>query len=62
MSEIIKEELEVQGSITFANEVLATIAGIAAADIPGVAGIGEKTALKLIAEYGSLDALYDGLS
>ncbi|MBE5759527.1 MAG: Asp23/Gls24 family envelope stress response protein [Clostridiales bacterium] len=39
MSEIIKEELEVQGSITFANEVLATIAGIAAADIPGVAGM-----------------------
>ena len=30
-------------------------------NIPGVPGIGEKTALKLIAEYGSLDALYDGL-
>lgn len=30
-------------------------------NIPGVAGIGEKTALKLIAEYGSLDAVYDGL-
>ena len=27
-------------------------------NIPGVAGIGEKTALKLIAEKGSLDALY----
>lgn len=27
-------------------------------NIPGVPGIGEKTALKLIAEYGSLDALY----
>ncbi|MBO7403553.1 MAG: DNA polymerase I [Clostridia bacterium] len=27
-------------------------------NIPGVAGIGEKTALKLIAEAGSLDALY----
>ncbi len=27
-------------------------------NIPGVAGIGEKTALKLIAEVGSLDALY----
>ena len=30
-------------------------------NIPGVPGIGEKTALKLIAEYGSLDAVYDGL-
>ena len=30
-------------------------------NIPGVPGVGEKTALKLIAEYGSLDALYDGL-
>jgi DNA polymerase-1 len=30
-------------------------------NIPGVAGIGEKTALKLIAEFGSLDALYDRL-
>ena len=30
-------------------------------NIPGVAGVGEKTALKLISEYGSLDALYDGL-
>lgn len=27
-------------------------------NIPGVAGIGEKTALKLIQEFGSLDALY----
>ncbi len=30
-------------------------------NIPGVPGIGEKTALKLIAEYGSLDAIYDDL-
>ena len=30
-------------------------------NIPGVPGIGEKTALKLIAEYGDLDTLYDGL-
>ncbi len=28
-------------------------------NIPGVAGIGEKTALKLISEFGSLDALYE---
>ena len=30
-------------------------------NIPGVPGIGEKTALKLIAEYGDLDAIYDSL-
>ncbi len=29
--------------------------------IPGVAGIGEKTALKLISDFGSLDALYEAL-
>ena len=38
MSEMI-EEKEVQGTITFANEVLATIAGIAVTDVPGVAGM-----------------------
>ena len=32
--------------------------GDASDNIPGVAGIGEKTALKLIAEAGTLDALY----
>ena len=30
-------------------------------NIPGVPGVGEKTALKLIAEYGSLDGIYDTL-
>ncbi len=30
-------------------------------NIPGVPGIGEKTALKLIAEYGSLDGIYEDL-
>lgn len=30
-------------------------------NIPGVAGIGEKTALKLISEFGTVQALYDGL-
>ncbi len=38
MSEII-EEKELQGTITFASEVLATIAGIAVTDVPGVAGM-----------------------
>jgi DNA polymerase-1 len=35
--------------------------GDASDNIPGVPGIGEKTALKLIAERGSLDAVYDDL-
>ncbi len=30
-------------------------------NIPGVKGIGEKTAFKFISEYGSLDALYDDI-
>ena len=30
-------------------------------NIPGIPGIGEKTALKLIAEYGSLDGVYEAL-
>lgn len=30
-------------------------------NIPGVAGIGEKTALKLISEFGGLDGLYEKL-
>ena len=30
-------------------------------NIPGVPGIGEKTALKLISEFGSLDDLYEKL-
>ena len=30
-------------------------------NIPGVAGIGEKTALKLISEFGGLDSLYEKL-
>lgn len=30
-------------------------------NIPGVPGIGEKTALKLMADYGSLDGLYENI-
>ena len=35
--------------------------GDASDNIPGVKGIGEKTALRLIKEYGSLDAVYEKL-
>ena len=38
------------------------IAGDTSDNIPGVRGIGEKGAVKLIGETGSLDALYDGLN
>lgn len=30
-------------------------------NIPGVAGVGEKTALNLLAEYGSLDGVYENI-
>lgn len=35
--------------------------GDAADNVPGVPGVGEKTAKALLAEYGSLDAIYDRL-
>ena len=37
---------------------LKALQGDASDNIPGVAGVGEKTALKLIQAFGSLDALY----
>ena len=39
MSEDVNVAQEQFGTITFANEVIATIAGLAACDIPGVAGM-----------------------
>ncbi|MDD4856559.1 MAG: DNA polymerase I [Candidatus Krumholzibacteria bacterium] len=38
---------------------LLALMGDSSDNIPGVKGIGEKTALKLLQEYGSLDAIYD---
>ncbi len=38
---------------------LLALMGDSSDNIPGVPGIGEKTALKLLHEFGSLDALYD---
>lgn len=37
---------------------LKALMGDASDNIPGVAGVGEKTALKLIAAYGSIDGVY----
>ena len=37
------------------------LAGDSADNIPGVRGVGPKTALKLIAEFGSIEALYENL-
>ncbi|MBQ7821407.1 MAG: DNA polymerase I, partial [Clostridia bacterium] len=36
--------------------------GDASDNIPGVAGVGEKTALKLISEFGSLDGIYENIN
>ena len=39
---------------------LKALMGDSSDNIPGVAGIGEKTATKLISDFGSLDGLYEG--
>ena len=38
-----------------------SLMGDSSDNIPGVAGVGEKTALKLISEFGSLEGLYQAL-
>ncbi len=40
---------------------LKALAGDASDNIPGVKGIGEKTALKLLQEYGSLEGIYNNI-
>ena len=40
---------------------LKSLKGDASDNIPGVPGIGEKTAVKLLNEYGSLDGIYENL-
>ncbi len=40
---------------------LKALKGDASDNIPGVPGVGEKTAVKLLNEYGSLDGVYDNL-
>ncbi|MDR3116033.1 MAG: DNA polymerase I [Treponema sp.] len=41
---------------------LLSLTGDSSDHVPGVAGIGEKTAVKLIARYGSLDGIYQNLA
>ncbi len=41
---------------------LKALMGDASDNIPGVKGVGEKTALELIKEYGSIDNLYENIS
>lgn len=41
---------------------LKSLMGDASDNIPGVKGIGEKTALKLLQEYGSLDGIYANIN
>ncbi len=40
---------------------LKALKGDASDNIPGVPGVGEKTAVKLLNEYGTLDAIYENL-
>lgn len=40
---------------------LKSLMGDSSDNIPGVAGVGEKTAVKLISEYGSLDGVYNNI-
>ncbi len=41
---------------------LKALAGDASDNIPGVKGIGDKTALKLLQEYGSLEGIYENIA
>ena len=41
---------------------LKALKGDASDNIPGVPGVGEKTAVKLLNEYGSLDAIYEHIA
>lgn len=51
---------ETYGGLTPAQLIdLKALMGDSSDNIPGVAGIGEKTAVKLISEFSSLDALYE---
>ncbi len=56
--EFIKEKFGVSPSQMID---IKSLMGDSSDNIPGVAGVGEKTAVKLIAEYGSIDGVYENL-
>lgn len=57
-----KDELDKLYSLTPNQMIeLKALMGDSSDNIPGVKGVGEKTALKLIQEYGSLDEVYNNL-
>ncbi|MDR0377805.1 MAG: DNA polymerase I [Spirochaetaceae bacterium] len=41
---------------------LLSLTGDSSDNVPGVKGVGEKTAVKLMARYGSLDGIYDNIA
>ncbi len=68
---ITKGKTELYGRDEFARDYGTTpprlvdikaLMGDSSDNIPGVPGVGEKTALRLISEAGSLDALYDNIN
>jgi len=58
-SETVKEKYSGLGPENITDFI--ALAGDTADNIPGVAGIGEKTAIELIKEFGNLDNLYKNL-
>ncbi len=62
VSELTKEDVEAKYKLT-PNDLIDVFAlsGDTADNIPGAPGVGEKTALKLIREFGSLENLFEKL-
>lgn len=57
-----EEALKTQMGLTPAQIIdYKALAGDASDEIPGVTGIGDKTAVKLLTDYGSLDGIYEHL-
>lgn len=57
-----KEKIKEEFSLNPQNLIdVKALQGDTSDNIPGVTGVGEKTALKLICEYGSLDGVYENI-
>ena len=48
----LEQDMEPSSSITYANEVIAIIAGLAASEVEGVAGFGSATTPELVELFG----------